>query len=174
MPRIVFLIARFLPCILIGCSSFDYAGNVVAPVIEQRLAAQKTLAVDVLTEKATQQGDPAATLELARRYALGDGVEQNGDVALRLYRVVTEVNDSYAVIAQTRIGRLYLEDVPPLKQDLIEAFLWFDRVINDHGKYVTVDNEPVLRYHNFARLNMTDAERVELGKRLQQRASNSR
>ncbi len=165
MPRMALLIAVIVASTLYGCSGFGT--GMAAPIVEQRLAAQKTFSVDTLTVKATEQGDLAATLELAQRYTSGDGVEQNGETALRLYRVVTEPYNDYTVIAQTRIGRLYLEGVPPLKQDYIEAFLWFDRVINDHGKYVTVDNEPVLRYHNFTRLNMTDAERAELASRLQ-------
>ena len=164
MPRIALLMAVIVAFTQSGCSGLG--AGVAAPIVEQRLAAQKALSVDALTIKATEQGDLAATLDLAQRYASGNGVEQNGETALRLYRVVTASSNGYTVIAQTRIGRLYLQAVPPLKQDYIEAYLWFDRVIRDHGKYVTVDDEPVLRYHNFARLNMTDAERAALENRL--------
>ncbi|MBL4852424.1 MAG: sel1 repeat family protein [Gammaproteobacteria bacterium] len=169
MLRILFLIAFNIS--LSACSNFSQPG---AAITEQQLAGHETLSIDTLTVKVTEQGDLTATMELARRYALGDGVEQNGETALRLYQVVIKsdydynVLSGYTAIAQTRIGRLYLDGVSPIKQDFIEAFLWFDRVINRHGQHVSVDNEAVLRYHNFARLNMTDAERVELKRRLKQ------
>jgi len=171
MLRIVFLGAVIFSIPLSACSHFNQQAAVIS---QQQLIAYKALSIDRLTVKVTEQGDLAATVELARRYASGDGVEQNGDTALRLYQVAIKsdvgdnVSSEFTVVAQTRIGRLYLDGVPPIKQDFIEAFLWFDRVINRHGKYVSVDNEAVLRYHNFARLNMTDAERVELQRRLKE------
>ncbi|PCH63701.1 MAG: hypothetical protein COC09_05115 [Gammaproteobacteria bacterium] len=140
----------------------DVAGS--APIIEKQLTAQKTLNINDLSTKA-KQGDYASTLELARRYAEGDGINQNGETALNLYQAVAKTRSDYAIIAQTRIGRLYLEGATPIKQNIIEAYLWFDLVITNHGKDAQVDNERVLRYHNFARLNMTDAERVELQNR---------
>jgi len=56
----------------------------------------------------------------------------------------------------------------PIKQDMVEAYIWFDRIISDYGKQVVVEGEAMLRYHNFARLNLTDAERLTLKDRLAQ------
>ena len=60
-----------------------------------------------------------------------------------------------------------MEGVPPLKQDFVEAYMWFDQVISENGKDAVVDKERVLRLHNFTRINMSDAERVKLAKRLE-------
>ena len=113
-----------------------------------------------------EQGESLAVLELARRYADGDQVRQDALVALDLYGIFAESDSDLANIAQTRIGKLYMEGVPPLKQDFVEAYIWFDKVITGQGREVIVDRERVLRLHNFARLNMSDAERVELQQRL--------
>jgi len=141
--------------------------HAVAKAAEKNLAIQKVKSVEELSNKAVQ-GDYASTLELGRRYAMGNGVEQNGQTALRLYQAVANTQSDYSVIAQSRIGRLYLEGVMPIKQDMVEAYIWFDRIISDYGKQVVVEGEAMLRYHNFARLNLTDAERLTLKDRLAQ------
>lgn len=140
---------------------------VVAKSAEKKLLRQKALSVEELSQKAVK-GHYPATLELARRYAKGDGVEQNGKTALQLYQAVANTQNAYSIIAQSRIGRLYLEGVAPIKQNMVEAYIWFDRILSDHGKQVVVEGEAVLRYHNFARLNLTDVERVTLKARLTQ------
>lgn len=141
--------------------------HVVTKTAEKRLSIQKEQNIEDLSDKAVQ-GDYASTLELGRRYADGDGVEQNGKTALQLYQAVAKTQSDYSVIAQSRIGRLYLEGVMPVKQDMVEAYIWFDRIIVNHGKQVVVEGEAMLRYHNFARLNLTDAERLTLKERLAQ------
>lgn len=164
MPGVVFLFAALAFIILTACSDNLFQQ---APLTAQPVVASRTLSLEDVSHRAAQ-GDEAAVLELARRYAEGEQVAQDGMVALRLYQALVDAGGDHITLAQMRIGRLYIDGVPPLKQDLVEAYLWFDRIIRDHGKFVTVDNEPVLRYHNFARLNMTDAERVALARRLQQ------
>ena len=165
MRRASLLLVLFL-YLCSACATSDFSA---APVVENRDATLEALAIDELV-RCAESGEEIAVLELARRYADGNGTQQDALVALELYKVIAESASDKAVVAQTRIGRLYMEGVSPIKQDFVEAYIWFDRVITDRGRDVVVDKERVLRLHNFSRLNMTDAERIELIKRLESSA----
>lgn len=156
--------AVWLAVALTACTA---TGLNTAPVSDAQLAAGRSLSLEQLTQR-VEQRDANATLELARRYHQGEGVAQNGETALALYRTVATTETPQSLIAETRIGLIYMEGVVPVKRDLVEAYLQFDRIIARHGKYVRVDEVPVLKYHNFSRINMTDAERAALEQRLQQ------
>ena len=151
---------------LLLCSACASGGFASAPIAESQALGLEHTPIDELTQRA-EAGQELAILELARRYTSGQETQQDALIALDLYRIIAESNSDLAAVAQTRIGKLYMEGVPPLKQDFVEAYMWFDQVISENGKDAVVDKERVLRLHNFTRINMSDAERVKLAKRLE-------
>ena len=102
--------------------------------------------------KATSQGHPAATVELAQMYGVGKGVDKDEKEFLRLLFKGAELGDASA---QFFIGRSF-RDGERMKKDSVQAAKWFRRAAEQES-FVTMTRSLL----GDARMNL--AKMYELG-----------
>ena len=80
-------------------------------------------------KQAAQGGDPDAQNELASRYMLGEGVEENHALAAEWYRKAAEHVPALGGAGQGRnnLGSLYLQG-DGVPKDYVQAYMWFSLV----------------------------------------------
>lgn len=94
-----------------GCTAFDRGDFQSARKEWEPLAAE---------------GHPQAQFRLGCLYTFGQGVPEDHDLALRLFRLAAEQGDADA---QNNLGGMYAEGLG-IAADEVEAYMWFELAAN--------------------------------------------